>query len=257
MSENNVKSGFPASMGFPATTGFPQQGGQLSSKGFPAMDLADASAAAEASDGAKEGNIPKNVKYFDGITKLNKTDTSNSWKEFGGERLATYEPDGSAYITRIIERESKKSGVYFKVVERLTKDADGYGVIAWRIDLGAVARRKPTKQKFEDSWHDAILLKVKAVVADGEGVASAARKLADELGVSFSTMRANLWVADKWSRGEMTTFLPHRSMIKSIFGLLCDLGKREETLASMEAYCKAVSKPSEFVLEIMRENGKA
>ena len=198
----------------------------------------------------KKGKVTY-AKYFDGMTKLNKTDTNNEWKEFGGDGLATVEKDGSAYITRIIERESKKSNIKFELVERLTKDADGYGVISWRLDLGAKAR-KLSKQKFDDAWHDAILSKVRAVVADGEGVASASRKLAEELGVSFSTMRANLWVADKWSRGETTTFLPHRSMIKPIFNLMCELGKKEQVLASMVAYSKAVPKPSAFIVAILK-----
>lgn len=291
MVDNNEKGGFPtggfpASQGFPTqkgfsvapATGFPAMGG-FPSSGFPSMkaeetveetvnntaeDKAKETAKNTAKDttnhvedGPKAGNVPKNVKYFDGMTKLNKTDTNNTWKEFGGDRLATVEKDGSAFITRIVERESKKSGVYFKLVERLTRDADGYGVIAWRIDLGAVARRKPSKQKFDESWHDSILVKVREVVADGVPVATASKQLSAELGVSFSTMRANLWVADKWAKGETTTFLPHRSMIKSIFNLLCELGKKEETLASLEAYCKAVVKPSEFVLDIMKANGRA
>jgi hypothetical protein len=202
----------------------------------------------------KKGRAPKDGKYFDGQTKLNKTDTNNAWKEFGGDRLATVEKDGSTYITRIIERESKKNNVCFKLVERLTKYADGYGDISWRIDLGVMGR-KPPKQKFDESWHDAILVKVREVVTDDVGVGVAAKSLADELGVSFSTMRGNLWVADKWSKGETTTFLPHRSMIKPIFNLLCELGKKEQVLASMVAYSKAVPKPSEFIVIVLKENG--
>lgn len=266
--------GFPATSGFPAQKGFPAAGfpavGGFPSSGFPAV-TADAADDAEDYDemdntpeemeqttqdnGPKEGTAPRNVKYYEGVNKLNKTSTNRAWQEFGGDRLAAFENDGSAYIIRTIERASKKTGVYFKLTERLSKDVEGYGVIAWRIELGAVVRRKPAKQKFDEAWGGAILAKVRAVVADGVGVAAASRQLADELGVSFSTMRANLWVADKWSRGETTTFLPHRSMIRPIFELMCELGKRDETLTSMVAYSKAVRKPSEYVVEILRENG--
>lgn len=266
MAENNERSGFP-SLGFPASQGFPAQQGFPTASGFPAMggfpsttvtsndenNKAETEAAKVVVDEPKAGTPPKNVRYFEGTTKLNKTETKHAWNEFGGERLATYEKDGSSFITRIIERESKKSGVYFKLEERLTRDADGYGVIAWRIDLGSIVRRRPPKQKFQEAWRDSILAKVREVVADGVGVAAASRSLAEELGVSFSTMRANLWVADKWSRGETTTFLPHRSMIRSIFELMCELGKEKETLQSLVAYSKAVKKPSEYVAEILRE----
>lgn len=205
-------------------------------------------------DEAKRGLVPRDVKYYDGVTKLNKTETNNAWKEFGGDSLATVEKDGSAFITRIIERESKKSNISVKFVECLTKYADGYGDISWRIDLGAIAR-KPPKQKFDESWHDAILAKVRAVVTDGAGVGATAKSLADELGVSYNSMRGNLWVADKWAKGETTTFLPYRSMIKPIFNLLCELGKKEQVLASMIAYSKAVPKPSEHIVVILKENG--
>ncbi|MBC2457171.1 hypothetical protein [Clostridium beijerinckii] len=204
---------------------------------------------------AKRGRVTKDVRYYDGETKLNKTETNNAWEEFGGDRLATVEKDGSSFITRIIERESKKNNVHFEYVERLTKYADGYGVIAWRIDLRTAAASRPPKRKFEGAWHDAILAKVREVVVDGISIGNASRSLATELGVSFSSTRTYLWVVGKWSRGETATFLPHRSMIKPIFNLLCELGKKEQVLASMVAYSKAVTKPDKHIIEILKENG--
>ena len=249
-----VSTGFP-STGFPAVSnlGFPAK-----ATGFPASTGFSVLSADEDevdTDEPQPGKAPRDVKYFEGVNKLNKTETKYAWTEFGGERLATYEDDGSGYITRVIERASKKTGVYFKITELLTKDADGYGTIDWRIELGTVMRRKPAKQKFEEAWSDSILESVRSVIADGENVSAAARKLAEELGVSFSTMRANIWVADKWSRGETTTFLPHRTMIKPIFNLMCELGKEEETLEALIGYSKAVKKPSSYVEEIMEEHG--
>lgn len=245
----------PASKGFPApTTGFPAIGG-FASSGFPSLQAEDIEEEDNGKDEPKAGTIPKNVRFFEGVNRLNKTETKYAWEEFGGERLATYEEDGSGFITRVIERASKKTGVYFKLTERLTKDADGYGSIDWRIELGAVVRRKPPKQEFQTEWGDAILASVRKVVADGVNVSAAARELAESLDVSFSTMRANLWVADKWSRGETTTFLPHRFMIRPIFELMCELGKKQETLQALIGYSKSVKKPSTFVVEILEENG--
>ena len=243
--------GFPSIQGFPApTSGFPAMGG-FPNSGFPTLQAEEE----PDKDEPKAGTTPKNVRYFEGVNKLNKTETKYAWDEFGGERLATYEEDGSGFITRIIERASKKTGVYFKLVERLTKDADGYGTIDWRIDLGAVVRRKPPKQQFQESWSGPILASVREVIVDGTNVSAASRALAESLDVSFSTMRANLWVADKWSRGETTTFLPHRSMIRPIFELMCELGKKDETLEALVGYSEAVKKPSAFVVEILKEHG--
>lgn len=253
--------GFPApSKGFPApATGFPAIGG-FASSGFPSLQAEDIEEDVDnvtaVDDGEpKAGTVPKNVRFFEGVNRLNKTETKYAWEEFGGERLATYEEDGSGFITRIIERASKKTGVYFKLTERLIKDAEGYGSIEWRIELGAVVRRKPPKQEFQTAWGDDILASVRKVVAEGANVSTAARELAEALDVSFSTMRANLWVADKWSRGETTTFLPHRSMIRPIFELMCELGKKQETLQALIGYSKSVKKPSTFVVEILKENG--
>lgn len=239
--------GSSALTGFPKVEGFPPI-----PEGFPVLSFPDMLQ----DDGQavpKEGTAPKNVKFFEGVTRLNKGETGYAWNEFGGDKMAA--PDGDrSFITRIIEHESKKNGVRIKLVERLTREADGYGSISWRLDIGAVARRKPPKNPFDVAWHPFILDKVRDVVANGMTVAAASKALADELGVSFSTIRANLWVADKWARGESTSFLPNRSMIKPIFELLCELGKKDKALESLAAYCKEVKKPSEYVLAVLGEH---
>lgn len=203
---------------------------------------------------SQAGKAPKTPRFYEGSVKLNKSGTKDAWTEFGGDKLAVFEPDGSAYILRVIERESRKNlGIYFKLVEKLIRKVDGYGSIAWRLDLGAVVCHKPTMNKFDEAWAPAILNKVHEVVVNGVPSYTASKALADELGVSFRTMRANLWIADKWARGETSSFLPHRSMIRPIFDLLCELGKKDMALSSMRAYCTQVTKPSEHVLTILRE----
>ena len=75
--------------------------------------------------------------------------------------------------------------MYFKLIERLTKDADGYGSIDWRIELGAVGAVSHLKE-FQETWRDPILASVREVVADGL-MYLALRKLAESLDVPFST----------------------------------------------------------------------
>ena len=140
----------PASKGFPApATGFPAIGGFVSS-GFPSLQAEDIEEEDNGKDEPKAGTIPKNVRFFEGVNRLNKTETKYAWEEFGGERLATYEEDGRGFITRIIEIASKNTGVYFKH-RASTKDVDGYGSIDWRIEQ-CVVRRKPPKQEFQTEW---------------------------------------------------------------------------------------------------------
>jgi hypothetical protein len=195
----------------------------------------------------------KQPKTLTGDGKLNKTATAYAWKEFGGDAAAVFEEDGDAYITRVIERESKKSGDYFKLVEKLTRGANGYGSVAWTLTIGAVARRNPPKQLFDTHWEPVILRKVREVVAEGAPVTATSKALARELGVSYGVIRANVWVADKWARGVYTTFLPHRAMIRPIFDLLCELGKGSEALSAIRAYVTQASKPPEVMLAIIAD----
>ncbi|GHU95984.1 hypothetical protein FACS1894208_09790 [Clostridia bacterium] len=193
----------------------------------------------------------KKAKAYDGVQKLTKAETVSAWKEFGGDPLAVYESDGSARIIRVIARESKKSGGSFNLTETLTRELDGHGNISWRLVTGVIAKRKAPTQKFDENWETAILQKVREVVVGGAPVFSTAKALAAELGVSFSVVRANLWTAEKWARGEAPSFLPHRSMIRPIVALLCELGKRDEVIASLTAYCNSTTKPSVFVTAVL------
>ena len=196
-------------------------------------------------------------KVFEGLLKLNKTDTVAVWKEFGGEPLAVLEPDGNAYILRKIEYETRKKGqqggIRFILSEKLTRNKKGYGFISWQLTIGSITRRKPPKIKFQENWSEPILKKVRDVIENGTVVTTAAKILADDLGIPYSTIRANLWVANKWAKGEATSFLPHRSMIRPIFDLLCELGKRDMVLISLSWHCTAVKKPAESVLAILNE----
>jgi hypothetical protein len=239
-----------ATQGDSPLVGFPEGGFPLTE--FPAMSLMDQTQA----DIPKEGAIPRNVRFYEGTSRLNKSEMNYAWKEFGGDSHAVTENDGSSYITRIIERESKKNGVYFKLTERLVRAMDGYGTIVWRVEFGAIVRRRSAKAKFEELWAPNILNKVRDVVIGGVAVSVASKELAASLGVPFSTIRANLWVANKWAKGETTTFLPHRSMIESIFDLLVDLGFKDQTIQSMKGYCSEVPKPSEHVLAVLRKCGE-
>lgn len=233
---------------FPVSTGF---GGFPAIKGFPSVSGFPAETPANI---PKEGKAPKNLKFFEGSDKLNKTETRYAWREFGGDKIAVFESDGRAYVTRIIERESKKSGAYFKLTEKLVRDGTGHGILSWRLELGAVVRRKPAKTKFDEGWKGAILARVRAIAFGSSTVTSASKDLAEELGVSYSTVRATLWVSDKWIKGERSAFLPHKYMIRPIFDLLCELGKKEQVLSSLKTYCAETTKPSKIVLDLLDDH---
>ena len=204
----------------------------------------------------KMGKAPKTPVLYEGATNLNKSTTNAKWKEFGGDNSAVDETDGSKSITRIVEHESKTNKVSMKLTEKLTRNIDGYGTILWQLSVGATAGRSPAKNKYDENWQPSILAKIREVVADGVTVLAASKALANELGISHNTIRANIWVADKWAKGETVTFLPHRSLVKPICDLLCELGKKDMMLASLNAYCAAVENPNKSVTDVLDEYRK-
>jgi hypothetical protein len=229
--------------------------GDTPAQGTPAQGVSEQSvseqSAAASRVSAAQGTRVKQPKTFQGVDKLNKTNTAYAWKEFGGDAAAVFIEGGGAYIVREIARESKKSGGYFKLVEKLERVAGGAGTISWTLTTGAVARRKPTQHKFDVSWKPAILRKIREVVSDGAAVTASSKALARELDVPYSTLRANIWVADRWARGASTTFLPHREMIRPIFDLLCELGKKQNALSAIKAYPGGASKLPEALSSII------
>jgi hypothetical protein len=195
----------------------------------------------------------KKPKHYRGTTRLNKKEVNEMWVEFKGDVEGIHDLDGSAVVKRTIERMSRKDGLYCNFVEKLTRNANGYGSISWSIEIGFVKRRNPPKNKFDPAWQAAILAKIREIVVNDAPVHASCKALGKELGVSFPTIRANLWVADKWARGISSNFLPHRSMIRPIYDLLCELGKKDMVLSSLSAYTAGTKKASKHVLDILNE----
>ena len=189
---------------------------------------------------------------MEGSTALNKRDTSSEWAVFGGNKEAITGADGSLFIGRVIERTSKADGLAFRLTEKLIKYADGYGKLDWKYEYVAVARRNPAKVGFSPDWQQGLLVAIRKVV-EGAPVSATIKKLGEELSIPYKSLRPSVWTASKWAKGETTSFLPHRSMVRPIFELLCEMGKKDEALASLTGYCSVVPKPSASVLEVLSE----
>lgn len=145
-------------------------GRQLKSDISAMQPVTDSTAPTSSSDSLdvkspqKRANKPKAEQVFEGETSLTKAETVSAWAEFGGDKLAVFEEDGSATILRETERQAKKTGVCFKLTEQIARDIKGRSVISWKLEVKTgIRRRKPTQKRFQAEWQEPILAKIREV----------------------------------------------------------------------------------------------
>jgi hypothetical protein len=204
-------------------------------------------------EGTTAGRAPKKARFHEGVSKYNKTDTKQKWREFGGDACAVFLEDGSATITRVTEHAGKRGGTYMKLEEVLHRCPERYGKITWKLEVGGVTKKQRERKAFDEAWIAPLIVEIRNVINGEKTVGDASRELAAAFDASHATMRANIWVATKWANGIISKFPPQNPLVRPIATLLCEMGYKENVIISLQGYSASPVAMSDVMKDVLAE----